>query len=141
MKKLVSVVLLLFAFPMFTGGIFEIEGMMGPPSLFWAIVLSLSAQLAVLTAASIAPPKTGKVGFFRSVAFIFFFLQSVPIPIALFALLYKKFGHVELFDSSQLIWYLVESFSGLGLLLFSAKTWNLSLQRLRKSEASRGYQL
>jgi hypothetical protein len=136
MKKLVSLVLLLFALPMFTAGIFEIEGMLGPASLFWAIVLSLSAQLTVLVAAIITPPKTGKVGFFRSAAFVFFFLQAVPLPMAIFALLYKSFGRVELVDSRQLIWYLTESLSGLGLLLFSVKVWNLSLGRSGKSEAS-----
>jgi len=129
MRRILGTALLLLAFPMFAGGVFEMEGLMGPPNLSRAIALSLGAQATVLTAGYVAAPKSGKVGFFRAAAFVFYFVQSLGIPVALFALLYSRFVQVELLESTQLIWTLVNSVSALFLLLFSAKVWNLSLAR------------
>ena len=121
--------LLLFAFPLFAGGIFEIEGLAGPQKLAFALALSLGAQLAVLGAGYVGIPRNGGVGFFRAIAFLFFSVETVALPIAIYALMYGEFHHVDLLDSSQLLWALGKGISALSLLLFSAKTWKLSLRR------------
>jgi hypothetical protein len=132
-KNVISAILLLVAFPMFTGGGFEITGMMGPPSLPWGIGLSLGALVSVLLAGLLASPKRERVGFFRGVAFTYFFLGSAGVPVYFAALLYKVFAHVELLDSDQLTWGLVQSTSALACLLFSAKAWNLFRGRAEDS--------
>lgn len=137
MKRLiVSAFLLLLTFPMITGGGFEISGMMGPTNLLWAIALNLGAQVTVLVAGYIAAPKRGKIGFFRAVAFTFYLVQSVPIPVLLFVLFYKKFAHVELLESNHLVWALVISFSALAHLLFSARAWHLFMRPSEKSSTA-----
>jgi hypothetical protein len=74
-------------------------------------------------------PTGGKVGLFRSIAFVSFAIQLMALPIFLFALIYKYFGHGELLDSNHLIWGLVTASSALVLVLASAKAWNLSKNR------------
>ena len=83
----------------------------------------------------VASPSKGKVGFIRAAAFGFYFLQAVPIAMAVFALLYGKIRGIELLDSTQLIYYLVGSTSALIFLLISAKAWDLSLWRMGRKDA------
>lgn len=129
MKKLISAVLLIVAWPLFAGSGFEISGMMGTPSLPWAIALGLAAQAAVYAAGLIASPKSGKVGLIRSIALVFFITQSVALPVFLFALIYGHFTRTDLVDSKLLIWALTQGFSALTLVLKSAKAWNLYIGR------------
>jgi len=129
MKKLISAVLLIFAWPLFAGSGFEISGMTGAPSLPWAIALGLATQATVCVAGLIASPKPGKVGPIRSIAFAFFVIQSVALPVFLFALIYGHFAHADLVDSKQLTWGLIQGSSALTLVLRSAKAWNLYMGR------------
>ena len=125
MKKLISVVLLFLAWALFAGSGFEISGMMGAPSLLWAIALGLAAQAIAYAAGLVASPKPGKVGLIRTIASVFFVIQSVVLPVLLFALIYGHFTHVDLIDSKHSIWGLIQGSIALTLVLKSAKAWNL----------------
>src|SRR4029077_9126347 len=126
MKKVISLILLLLAFPLFVGGAFEIEGIMGMPSLLRALVLTLAAQILVLTSGQIAGPTRTSVGFVRTVAAFLFFVGALALPRALLVLLSQKIRNVEILDSNQLTWAFVESLVSLGLLFYSVKAWQLS---------------
>jgi hypothetical protein len=124
MKKMLSLMLLLAGFLLFMAAGSEISGRLGPPSLGWAILLSLAAQLTVLGSGSISGPSTGKLGFFRAVAFVLFLVQSLTVPFFAYAVAYRKVTHIEMLTSTHLIWGLVGSLSALTLLLISAKLWH-----------------
>jgi hypothetical protein len=129
-------VLLLVALPILPAESFVLGGLVYPmPSLLRFVALILAGQIAVLAAGYLARPSVGKIGFVRAAAFIFYFIQSLPLPTPIFALLYWRFAHVALFDSDQAVWLTVASSSGLGLLFFSARAWNLSLGFARKTRA------
>jgi len=125
MKKLVAVCLLICSFPLFAGGGFEITGMMGVANLPWAIALSLAAQALGYFAGMIAKPRNGKVGAVRSIAFVFFLIQSISFLVNLFALIYGRIRHIELMEPGQLDWGLVVGASALVLVIVSARSWKL----------------
>ncbi len=126
MRKLISFVILLLAFPLFTGGVFEIEGLKGFPNLPLAIALSLGAQAVVLAAGFVASPSVGRGGAARAIALTFYSLEALKLPLGLSALLYQQFAHVELLDSTMLTWILLVGSSGLAFLLFLRKPWHFS---------------
>jgi len=137
-RRLISALLLLVAWPLFAGGAFEISGKLElNPSLFWAIVLSSGAQLTIVAAGFVATPlKKGNVGFCRSVAFVFLLIQSVSGPIAAVTVLYyDKVGHADWGDSKWLTWSLTVSLSAITFLWLSSRAWGLSLRGKGKSEA------
>jgi hypothetical protein len=134
-RRLISTVLLLAAFPLFTGGAFEIEGMMGlNPNLFSAIALSLGAQLFVVAAGFVATPlKKGKVGFVRAVAFVFLLLQSIGGTIGIIVFVIGRASHTESdLDSKQMVWILIATVSAITLLWLASRAWDLSLGSERK---------
>jgi len=128
-RNLLGAALVLLAFPLLMGGGAEISGMIGPPSLAWAITLTLGAQIALFAAGSVSTPSKGKMGVSRAVAVTIFLIGSLAAPVFLYAWIYEKLTHIELLDPSQLVWSLVGSLTGLTLLLISAKAWHLSLRR------------
>jgi hypothetical protein len=125
LKKLISVCLLICAFPFFAGGGFEISGKMGAANLPWAILLSLTAHGLAYSAGIIASPKTGKIGSVRSAVFVFFLIQPISFLVNLFALIYGRVRHVELLEPGQLDWGLVVGASALVLMIVSARSWKL----------------
>jgi hypothetical protein len=132
-RKIVGAVLLLLSLPMFAGEIFEISGLISPPSLRRTIVIGLGAQIMALLAGLIASPVKGKIGFVRAAALIIYFIQSLPLPMVLFALLYKRVYSVELYDSYQLTCLIVTSCSAMSFLLVLGRMWNLSLGLKKKT--------
>jgi hypothetical protein len=127
-KKLVAVCLLVCAFPLFTAGGFEISGMMGAANLPLAIVLSLAAQAVVYSAGIIAPRSDNKVGVIRSVAFVFFLIQSISFLVNLFIFIYGRVRHVEILEPEELDWGLVIGASALLFTVVAARTWKLSVK-------------
>lgn len=127
MKTLFSALLLILAIPMVFGGVFEIGGFMGQPNLLLAIACSSSAQITLLAAGFISSPKRARVGLVRSIVLGYFILQSLSLPVLLFAYLDEKFGHVELYDHYEFLWFLVEAVSALALLSITVRVWNIPL--------------
>jgi hypothetical protein len=124
-RILTSIFLLIFAFPFLAAGGFEISGLMGAVNVTSAIAFSLAALAIAYSAGVIASPRTGKVGIVRSVAFVFFLVQSISFLVTLFGLIYGQIRHVEILESGQLLWGLVVGASALIFVLVSAKVWNL----------------
>ena len=105
---------------------FELTGTMGMPSLKWAIVIGLAAQITAFTAGAIAAPHDGKIGFVRAIVFLFYIVQTMSLSIYLLAFVYGHFHHVDLLDPNQMMWVLVQGFTALGRGLISLKAWYLS---------------
>lgn len=131
MRKLIGTVLLLLALPLVAGGGFEVSGMMGPPSLSWAIALSLGAHALVLSAGFVAAPKKGKIGLVRAIAITFFLIQTFALPPFVFALLYKRMANLELLEPNHLIWGLAQASSALAILSVAVKAWHVPIGRAK----------
>ena len=125
MKKLVAACLLVCAFPLFAAGGFEISGMMGSANLPLAIVLSLATQALVYSTGTIAAPRDNKVGAIRSIAFVFFLIQSISFLANISLLIYGRFRRFEILEPGQLDWGLAIGASALLFTVASAKSWKL----------------
>ncbi len=100
---------------------------MGQPNLLLSIACSSSAQITLLAAGFISSPKRGRVGFVRAIVLGYFILQSLSLPVVLFAYFDEKFGHVALYDHDEFLWFLFEAVSALALLSFAVRAWHIPL--------------